>query len=153
MIAPAPRRHGIVLTAIAAGIHLGCDALASRSAFTSPPYLLLDHAGELFRELLSLDRTTILLTVAVSAAVVNGAIAAMLGVALEAVRRRRWTLTWVLYAFWVFSGGLMMLVYLSPPWTVALASLAAGLPRVWLIAWAMDRALGTPVVERPVTEG
>lgn len=147
MTAPAPRRHGIVLAALAAGIHLAFDALASRSAFTSPPYLLLDHAGELFRDLLALDRSAILGTVAVSAAVVNGIIAAMLGVALEANRRRRRTLTWVLFGFWVFSGGLMILVYLSPPWGVVAGSLAAGLPRVWLVAWAMDRALGTPALE------
>ena len=142
MTAPAPRRHGIVLAALAAGIHLACDALASRSAFTSPPYLLLDHAGELFRDLLALDRTAILGTVAVSAAVVNGIIAAMLGVALEASAHRRRTLT-----FWIFSGGLMILVYLAPPWAVVAGSLAAGLPRVWLVAWAVDRALGTPALD------
>jgi hypothetical protein len=135
-----------VLAALAAGIHLACDGLASRSGFTSPPYLLLDHAGELFRDLLSLDRTAILLTVSISAAVVNGAIAAMLGVALESARRRRRTLAWVLYAFWVFSGGLMILVYLSPPWAVVAGSLAAGMPRVWLVAWALDRALGEPAL-------
>ncbi len=147
MIAPAPRRHGIVLATLAAGIHLACDALASRSAFTSPPYLLLDHAGELFRDLLALDRTAILGTVAVSAAVVNGIIAAMLGVALEGARHRRRTLAWVLFAFWIFSGGLMILVYLAPPWGVVAGSLGAGLPRVWLVAWALDRALGTPASE------
>lgn len=113
---------------------------------TAPPYLLLDHAAEVFRELLALDRTAILTTVAVAASAVNGAIAAMLAVALEAVPHRRRTLAWVLVAFWVFSGGLMILVYLSPPWLTVLGSLAAGIPRAWLVAWALDRALGTPAV-------
>lgn len=142
-----------MLAALATGVHLACDAVASRSGFTSPPYLLLDHAGELFRELLTLDRTAILLTVTISAAVVNGAIAAMLGVALESARHRRRTLTWVLYAFWVFSGGLMILVYLAPPWGVVVGSLAAGLPRVWLVAWVVDRALGAPALDPPVPTG
>ncbi|HET8734585.1 MAG TPA: hypothetical protein VFM45_12535 [Anaeromyxobacteraceae bacterium] len=153
MPGPAPRRHGIVLAALAAALHLGCDALSSRSPITSPPYLLLDHAGDLFRELLALDRTAILVSVAVAAAAVNGAIDAMLAIALEGAAGRRRKLAWVLFAFWVFSGGLMILVYFRPPWAVVAGSLAAGLPRTWLVAWVLDRALGAPVLDRAAPGG
>lgn len=146
MTGPRPRRHGLTLAALAAGLHLACDAVASRWGVTAPPYLLLDHAAPVFKELLLLDRTTILATVAVAASAVNGAIAAMLAVALEEVAHRRRTLAWVLVAFWVFSGGLMILVYLSPPWIAVAGSLAAGVPRAWLVAWALDRAMGAPAV-------
>lgn len=153
MPGPAPRRHGIVLATLAAAIHLSCDALSSRSPITSPPYLLLDHAGDLFRELLALDRTAILVAVAVAAAAVNGAISAMLAIAMEGIAHRRRKLAWVLFAFWVFSGGLMILVYFRPPWAVVAGSLAAGLPRTWLVAWALDRALGAPVLDRAAPSG
>jgi len=140
-----PRRHGVRLAAIATAIHLGCDALASRLPWTTPPYLLLDHAGDLFRSMLELDRTAVLGSVAFGASAVNGVIAALLATALAEARRRRRLLAAALFGLWVFSGGLMTLAYLSPPWGVALGSLAAGLPRSLLVAWALDGALGAPV--------
>ena len=48
------------------------DGVTSRLAWTTPPYLLLDHASETFRDLLNLDRTTILVAVAIISAGVNG---------------------------------------------------------------------------------
>ncbi len=140
-----PRASGASLAALAGAIHLAFDALASRLPATTPPYLLLDHAGEMFRGLVeALDRTAVLITVSVMAAAVNGAIAALLAVAFEGLRHRRRTLAWTLLALWTLGGALMMLVYLSPPWGVAIASLAAGIPRVVLVAWVLDRVLPPP---------
>lgn len=146
MPAPPRRLHGLALAALAGGLHLAFDAVTAQVHAIAPPHLLLDHAAELFKDLLAFDRTAILITVSVAASAVNGAIAALMAVALEETEasRRRRTLAWVLTGFWVLSGGLLILVYLSPPWGVALGSLAAGVPRAWGIAWALDRALGAP---------
>jgi membrane associated rhomboid family serine protease len=115
--------------------------VTSRIAWTTPPYLLLDHASEVFRDLLLLDRTTILIAVAVISAGVNGAIAGLFGAALASSRRRTLKLGLSLSSLWVFSGGLMILVYLSPPAGVVLGSLAAGVPRAFAVAWLLDRVL------------
>jgi hypothetical protein len=135
------RLQGVRLAALAGAVHLAFDVLASRLEATTPPYLLLDHAGEFFREIVMLDRTAVLVSVAIGAAAVNGVIAALLGTALEASPRRRGMLGWVLFGLWVFSGGLMILVYLYLPWGLVLGSLAAGLPRSFAVAWVVDRAL------------
>lgn len=140
-----PRATGPRLAALAGAIHLALDALATRLPATTPPYLLLDHAGELFRGLLeALDRTAVLVTVSVMAAAINGIIAALLAVAFEGLPHRRRVLSWTLLALWTLGGALMMLVYLSPPWGVAIASLAAGIPRVLIVAWALDRVMPPP---------
>jgi hypothetical protein len=138
------RLQGVRLAALAGAVHLAFDALASRLELVTPPYLLLDHAAEFFREILELDRTAVLVTVAVGAAVVNGVIAALLATALEPSPRRRGTLGWALFGLWLFSGGLMILVYLYLPWGVVLGSLAAGLPRSFAVAWVLDRAMPAP---------
>src|SRR6266508_1178388 len=57
------RTRVFVATALAGAAHLVLDGLASRLQWTTPPYLLLDHASETFRDLLNLDRTTILVAV------------------------------------------------------------------------------------------
>jgi hypothetical protein len=131
-----------VATALAGAVHLALDALASRVAWTTPPYLLLDHASETFRDLLVLDRTTILVVVAVVSAAVNGAIAGLFSVALAGVSRRVLKLGLALSGLWIFSGGLMTLVYLSPPAAVVAGSLLAGIPRSFLVAWVLERVLG-----------
>jgi membrane associated rhomboid family serine protease len=128
-------------TALAAAAHLVLDGVTSRIAWTTPPYLLLDHASEVFRDLLLLDRTTILIAVAVISAGVNGAISGLFGAALASSRRRTLKLGLSLSSLWVFSGGLMILVYLSPPAGVVLGSLAAGVPRAFAVAWLLDRVL------------
>ncbi len=128
-------------TALAAAAHLVLDGVTSRIPWTTPPYLLLDHASETFRDLLLLDRTTILIVVAVISAGVNGAIAGLFGAALASAKRRTLKLGLSLSALWVFSGGLMTLVYLSPPAGVVLGSLAAGVPRAFAVAWLLDRVL------------
>jgi hypothetical protein len=141
----AARSRGLLATALAAAAHLLLDVVASRSSWTSPPYLLLDHANEAFRDLLMLDRTTVLVVVAVVSAGVNGAIAGLFGTALASAERRLLKLGLALSGLWVFSGGLMILVYLSPPLGVALGSLAAGVPRSFAVAWVLDRTLPRPV--------
>jgi len=139
--AETARSRVLLATALAAAAHLLLDGLTSRVAWTTPPYLLLDHASETFRDLLMLDRTTILVVVAVISAGVNGAIAGLFGVAMASLGRRALKLGLALSALWVFSGGLMMLVYLSPPAGIAMGSLAAGIPRAFAVAWILDRTL------------
>lgn len=141
MEAERARSRVLLATALAAAAHLLLDGLTSRVAWTTPPYLLLDHASETFRDLLMLDRTTILVVVAVISAGVNGAIAGLFGVAMASLGRRTLKLGLALSALWVFSGGLMMLVYLSPPAGIAMGSLAAGIPRAFAVAWILDRTL------------
>ena len=102
-------------TALAGAAHLVLDAVASRLPWTTPPYLLLDYASESFRDLLFLDRRTLLVAVAVISAGVNGAIAGLFATALAGARRRVVAIGASLSALWVFSGGLMTIVYLSPP--------------------------------------
>ena len=126
-------------TALSGAVHLALDAVLSRVAWTTPPYLLLDYASETFRDLLLLDRATLRVAIAVISAGVNGAIAGLFAVALARARRRPLALAASLFALWVFSGGLMMLVYLDPPWPVALGSLAAGAPRALAVTWALER--------------
>lgn len=130
--------------ALAGAAHLALDALASRLPWTTPPYLLLDHAAEPFRDLLLLDRRTLLVAVSAISAGVNGAIAGLFGTALAGARRRLVAIGASLSALWVFSGGLMMLVYLSPPAAVVAGSLLAGIPRAFLVAWVLERWLFRP---------
>jgi hypothetical protein len=138
----AARSRVFLATALAAAAHLVLDGLSSRIPWTTPPYLLLDHASETFRDLLMLDRTTILVAVSVISAGVNGVIAGLFGAALAGGERRTVKLGLTLSALWIFSGGLMMLVYLSPPAGVAVGSLAAGVPRAFLVSWVLYRVTG-----------
>lgn len=135
----ARRPSALRLAAIAAAIHLALDGLLSRIAWTTPPYLLLEHAGELGRTLLELGRGPVLGTVAVTASIVNGIIAALMAVAFQEHPRRLPSLAWTLFGLWLAGGLLMALAYLSAPWPLLLGSLAAGLPRAWLVAWALER--------------
>lgn len=131
-----------VATALAGAVHLALDALSSRIAWTTPPYLLLDYASDTFRDLLMLDRRTILVVVAVVSAGVNGAISGLFATAFGGARSRVLKLGLALSGLWVFSGGLMTLVYLSPPAAVVAGSLLAGIPRSFAVAWVLDRVLG-----------
>ncbi len=128
-------------TALAGAAHLALDALATRLPWTTPPWLLLDYASESFRDLLFLDRRTLLVAVAVISAGVTGAIAGLFATALAGARRRIVALGASLSALWVLSGGLMILVYLSPPAGIVAGSLLAGIPRAFAIAWVLERFL------------
>lgn len=144
MESPALRTSVFKATAVAAAAHLVLDLLASRLPWTTPPYLLLDHASATFRDLLLLDRTTILVAVAVLSAGVNGAIAGLFATALAGARRRVLAIGLSLSALWIFSGGLMTLVYLAPPAGVVIGSLAAGVPRAFAVAWLLERLVFRP---------
>ncbi len=144
MDAPAIRTSVFKATALAGAAHLALDALASRVTWTTPPYLLLDYANESFRDLLFLDRRTLLVAVAVISAGVNGAIAGLFATALAGARRRVVAVGASLSALWVFSGGLMTLVYLSPPAGVVVGSLLAGIPRAFAVAWVLERWIFRP---------
>ena len=142
------RNRVFVATALAGFAHLVLDGVTSRLLFTTPPYLLLDYANETFRDLLNLDRTTILVAVSFISAGVNGAIAGLFAAAFEEPRGRLVKLGLSLSALWVFSGGLMTLVYLSPPLPVVVGSLAAGIPRSFVVAWLLERT-APPASEPP----
>ena len=144
MDAPALRTSVFKATALAGATHLVLDALSSRLPWTTPPYLLLDYASESFRDLLFLDRRTMLVAVAVISAGVNGAIAGLFATALAGSRRRVVAIGASLSALWVFSGGLMTLVYLSPPALVVAGSLLAGIPRAFAVAWVLERFVFRP---------
>lgn len=131
-------------TALAGAAHLVLDALASRLPWTTPPYLLLDYASESFRDLLVLDRRTLLLAVAVISAGVNGAISGLFATALAGARRRVVTIGTSLSALWLFSGGLMTFVYLAPPAAIVAGSLLAGIPRSFAVAWVLERWVFRP---------
>lgn len=128
-----------VATALAGFAHVVLDALCTRLAWTTPPYLLLDYANETFRDLLNLDRTTILVAVSVISAGVNGVIAGLFAAAFDDARGRVTKLGLSLSGLWIFSGGLMTLVYLSPPPGIVAGSLLAGVPRSFLVAWLLER--------------
>jgi len=151
MDAPATRTSVFKATALAGTVHLALDALAARVPWTTPPYLLLDYASESFRDVLLLDRRTLLVAVAVLSAGVNGAIAGLFATALAGSRRRVVAIGTALSALWVFSGGLMTLVYLSPPAGIVAGSLLAGIPRSFAIAWVLERFLFGPA-ERGLNE-
>ena len=133
------RTRVFLATALAGAAHLLLDGVATRLVWTTPPYLLLDHASETFRDLLNLDRTTILIAVSIISAGVNGAISGLFAAAFDGVERRVLKLGIALSALWIFSGGLMTLVYLSPPAGVVVGSLLAGIPRSFVVAWLLDR--------------
>lgn len=141
MPADATSSRVLLATGLAGAAHLVLDLVTSRLRWTTPPYLLLDHASETFRDLLMLDRTTVLVVVAIVTAGVNGAIAGLFGAALATATRRTLKLGLALSALWMFSGGLMILVYLSPPAGVTIGSLASGVPRAFAVAWLLDRVL------------
>lgn len=136
--APSLRLRVVGLATLAGAADLVLDLLASRLEATTPPYLLLRYAAEVFQELLSP------VGVAIAAAAVNGLIAALLALALERTPRRVLVLGASLSGLWVLSGGLMILLYFSPPAPVALGSLAAGIPRGFILAWLLDRVLPRP---------
>ena len=144
MDGPALRTSVFKATALAGAAHLVLDAVASRLPWTTPPYLLLDYASESFRDLLFLDRRTLLVAVAVISAGVNGAIAGLFATALAGARRRVVAIGASLSALWVFSGGLMTIVYLAPPAPIVVGSLLSGIPRSFAVAWVLERWLFRP---------
>jgi len=135
----ALRTRVFVAAAVAGAAHVAFDGVTSRLFWTTPPYLLLDYASDTFRDLLQIDRPSILVAVSVISAGVNGVIAGMFAAAFDGLERPVWKLGLALSGLWIFSGGLMTLVYLSPPAGVVVGSLAAGVPRGFAVAWLLER--------------
>jgi hypothetical protein len=141
-----PRNAAVVATALAAAAHLALDLVTSRFPWTTPPYLLLDHARGPFHDLLLIDRTAILAGASIASSAVNGIVSAIFGVAVEDRPRRLVLLAAILSGLWVLSGVLLAFVYLSVPGAILAGSLAAGIPRAFVVAWLVDRVLPRPVV-------
>lgn len=129
-----------VTTVIATAAHLAFDAISSRLPWTTPPYLLVDHVAGPFRDVVALDRTSVVVAVAIAASAVNGLITATLAAALDGTDRRVRGLGLLLSGLWVLSGGLLALIYLSAPVGILAGSLAAGIPRSFALAWIAERA-------------
>jgi hypothetical protein len=152
MQAEGVRTRVFVATALAGAAHLAFDGVTSLLVVTTPPYLLLDFASETFRDILNLDRRSILVAVAVISSGVNGAISGLFAAAFDTLERRVLKLGLTLSALWVFSGGLLIIVYLSPPPWVVAASLAAGIPRSFLVAWLLEWAARRDPAPQPSEE-
>jgi ABC-type Mn2+/Zn2+ transport system permease subunit len=73
-------------------------------------------------------------------------VSAIFGVAVADRPRRLVLLAAILSGLWVFSGVLLAFVYLSVPGRILAGSLAAGIPRAFVVAWLVDRVLPRPVV-------
>jgi hypothetical protein len=127
--------------ALAALAHLALDYATSRATWTTPPYLLLDHARGPFRDLLEIAPGAILAGASIASSGVNGVVAALFGYALEDRRRRFLALGLLLSGLWIASGALLALLYLSLPSGLLSASLLAGVPRSFAVAWIVDRVL------------
>lgn len=137
--APRTASSPVLLGGVAAAVHLGFDVLASRTAWTTPPYLLLSYMDEAFRDFLNP------VGVSIGAALGLAAMTTAIALAAEWVPRRRVAILGsALSALWVFSGTLMLAVYVRPPWGIAIGSVAAGLPRMWTLAWVLDRVMPRP---------
>jgi hypothetical protein len=67
------------------------------------------------------------------------------------VERRRRALGLLLAGIWLLTCGAMFSLYLSAPWSVALGSMASGLPRVAALAWVLDRMMAGAAGEAPAS--
>ena len=147
--ATVPVRNGVPMAALlAAVVHLALDYVTSRTAWTTPPYLLLDHARGPFRDLLQIAPGAILAGASIASSGVNGVVAALFGYALQERPRRLVALGLLLSGLWVASGALLALLYLSLPPGLLAGSLLTGVPRSFAVAWIVDRALPRPEVDR-----
>ncbi len=138
----APRSRTALAAAAAAVVHLVIDYASSRIAWTTPPYLLLEHARGPFRDLMQVGGGAILVGASIASCAVNGVVAALFGYALADRPRRLVALALLLSGLWIVSGGLLALVYLSVPAGLLAGSLLAGVPRSFAVAWAVDAAMG-----------
>jgi hypothetical protein len=139
------------LIAVAALLHFGFDSLFRVWTPTTPPWLLTPYLVEVFRDMLEmLGRTPVSLVTSG----VQGAISTIFALALQPVAAGRLARLGVLLGFiWLLSGGLMFWIYLSAPGWLVATSLAAGLPRVAVIAFFLDRAMPRPPPEAAGGEG
>jgi hypothetical protein len=132
MDVPSLSRSRLAALALAAAaLHGGLDALCSAAALTTPPYLRLGDAPEVFRLVSPL-------AVSIAASAVSGMIAAIAVSIVGEARARRRTLGAALTAFWLFSAVLLRLTWLDTPLLPTLVGLACGIPRGFAVAWAVS---------------
>jgi hypothetical protein len=141
-----PRLARLALTA--ALIHLAFDTLGRLFTVTTPPYLLLPFMSEIFRDMLGLLGVN---AISLVTCAINGLIAGVFATALFEVERRRRALGLLLAGIWLLTCGAMFSLYLSAPWSVALGSMAFGLPRAAALAWVLDRMMIGAAGEAPAS--
>jgi hypothetical protein len=134
---PAPPR--LARLALAATlVHLAFDTAGRAFEATTPPYLLLPYLSDIFREMLGLLGSN---AISVMTSAINGLIAATFATALFEVPRRQRVLGLLLAGIWLLTCGAMFTLYLSAPWSIALGSMAFGLPRAAALAWVLERMM------------
>lgn len=130
------------LAAISASLHLALDGISWLVPGAAPPHLLLRHAPEAVQEVVGP------LAAAIAASAVWGIVAVLVLAALEpgagSPGRRTAILAAVLLGLWLFSEGLLALVWLDAPWGPVLGGLAAGLPRSLVLSSALVRLARRP---------
>ncbi len=137
--------HAALLALAAAAVHLACDLTATFLPGATPPHLLLRYAPEPFQTLSPV-------AVGIAASAVNGIIAAIALAAVEPAQARSpgrqvTVLAAALFAFWLLSGSLTAVIWLTGAgWHVA-GALGVGAPRAILVAavlvWLHSRRRGT----------
>jgi hypothetical protein len=119
-------------------VHLAFDTTGRLFTATTPPYLLLPFMSDIFRDMLGLLGLN---AISVVTCAINGLIAGVFATALFEVERRRRTLGLLLTGIWFLTSAAMFTLYLSAPWSVALGSMAFGLPRAAGLAWVLERIM------------
>ncbi len=132
--------RAVLLAFVAAVLHLACDLAATLLPVATPPYLLLAFAPEAFQALSPL-------AVSIAASAVNGIIAAIALAAIEPAAARTpgrqvAVLGAVLFAFWLLSGILTAVVWLTGAGWRLIGALGFGAPRALAVAtvlvWLQD---------------
>jgi hypothetical protein len=133
---PTPRRGAStpVLLLAALATNLAFDGAAALLAPIAPPHLLLQHAPEFVRQMLSPA------VVSPAAAFVLSLIdLLLLGVVPAGTpRRTRAVAAWI-FGFWLLAEGLLAWVWLSAPAGEVATGLAAGALRSLAAAWVLVR--------------
>jgi len=141
-----PRLARLALTATL--VHLAFDSVGRLFTATTPPYLLLPYLSEIFRDMLGLLGVN---AISVMTCAINGLIAGVFATALFDAERRWRSLGLLLTGIWLLTCGAMFTLYLSAPWSVALGSMAFGLPRAVGLAWVLDRMMARGVAGAPAS--
>ncbi len=126
-----------LLALVAGAVHLACDLAARLLPGAAPPYLLLAYMPEPFQALSPV-------AVSIAASAVNGLIACIALVALEPPparprRRQMAVLAAVLFSFWLLSGVLTAVVWLSGAGWRLVGALGLGAPRALAVAAVLVR--------------
>jgi hypothetical protein len=139
MDAPSSSRRRVAAIAfVAAALHGALDATFSATSLTTPPYLRLGDAPDVFRLVSPV-------AVSLAASVVSGIIAAIATSILGARPERRVALLGaVLAAFWMFSAALTRLAWLDTPLWPSVVGVLCGIPRGLAVAWGVSKLVPIP---------